>query len=166
MDKLWSPWRSKYIDSFKDEQTDNVCIFCGMKQRDVEDKNNLLVYKGELTFVVLNLYPYNAGHLMVVPYRHTGNIASFSAEENSEIMKNIQLSCSALDAVVKPQGYNVGANIGRVAGAGIDSHIHYHVVPRWSGDMNFMPVLGEVKVISQDLLELKYRLVEAYRSLA
>ncbi|MGE5364118.1 MAG: HIT family protein [Bacteroidota bacterium] len=166
MDKLWSPWRSKYIDSFKDGQTDNVCIFCGMQQRDVEDKNNLLVYKDKLTFVVLNLYPYNAGHLMVVPYRHTGNIGSFSSEENSEIMMNIQLSCRALDAAVKPQGYNIGANIGRVAGAGIDSHIHYHIVPRWSGDMNFMPVLGEVKVISQDLLELKYRLIDAYRSMA
>jgi ATP adenylyltransferase len=130
MDKLWSPWRSVYIDSFKEKSKPEGCIFCGVTELNVIDETNLLVYKDKLTFIVLNLFPYNSGHLMVVPYRHTDNFSSFSPEENMEIMKNIQLAIKALEIAMSPQGYNIGANLGRIAGAGIDSHIHFHVVER------------------------------------
>ncbi|MGE5410106.1 MAG: HIT family protein [Clostridiales bacterium] len=165
MDKLWSPWRSKYIDSFNTEKKEEGCIFCNKKNAEISDESNLLVYKDDLTFTVLNLYPYNGGHLMVVPYRHTSDFLSLTAAENSEIMKNIQLAIKALGKIMNPQGFNVGANVGKAAGAGIDTHLHFHIVPRWLGDINFMPVIGEVKVISQDLLETKRKLVDVYKSL-
>ena len=165
MDKLWSPWRSQYIDSFKEEKKSNQCIFCNMENAEIENENNLLVYKDRLTFTVLNLYPYNSGHLMIVPYRHTSDFLSFTEEENSEIMKNIQLATKALEIAMKPHGFNIGANLGKVAGAGIDDHIHFHCVPRWNGDINFMPAIGEVKVISQDLLVTKKRLIEAFNQI-
>ena len=165
MDRLWSPWRTQYIDTFKDEKKSGSCIFCNMQEADINDKNNLLVYKDILTYVVLNLYPYNSGHLLIVPYRHTDDFLSLTAAENREVMKNLQLSVRALEIAMKPHGYNVGANVGRIAGAGIDQHIHFHIVPRWSGDINFMPVIGEVKVISQDLLETKSRLIDAFKKI-
>ncbi|RJP63761.1 MAG: HIT domain-containing protein [Ignavibacteriales bacterium] len=162
MERLWSPWRSKYIDSFNNENENTGCIFCNCEAVDVNDNSNLIVYKDKLSFVVLNLYPYNSGHLLVVPYRHTDDFNSFSDEENLEIMKNLQLTQNILTKVMKPHGFNVGANLGRAAGAGIDQHIHFHIVPRWTGDINFMPALGEVKIISQDLLDTKKRLVEEF----
>lgn len=165
MDNLWSPWRSQYIDSFKEKNKPEGCIFCGIENADINDDKNLLVYKDKLTFIVLNLFPYNSGHLMIVPYRHTSDFNSFTPEENLEIMKNVQLSIKALELAMSPHGYNVGANLGKVSGAGIDSHIHFHVVPRWNGDINFMPAIGEVKVISQDLLVTKKRLLEAFRKI-
>ncbi|MCX6149672.1 MAG: HIT domain-containing protein [Ignavibacteriales bacterium] len=165
MDRLWSPWRSKYIDSFADGKKPDSCIFCNQKESDVNDKNNLIVYKDKLTFVVLNLYPYNNGHMMVIPYRHTDDFSSITQEENIELMKNLQLSVKALAIAIHPDGYNIGANLGRVSGAGIDQHIHFHIVPRWNGDMNFMPVIGEVKVISQDLLETKTKLLNAFKEI-
>ena len=165
MDKLWSPWRSLYIDSFKEEKKSNSCIFCNQKDAGVNDMNNLVVYKGKLTFTVLNLYPYNSGHLMVVPYRHTSDFLSLSKEENLEVMENLQLASKALEIAMKPHGFNVGANIGKAAGAGIDQHIHFHLVPRWNGDINFMPAIGEVKVISQDLLVTKKNLLKAFNDL-
>lgn len=164
MDKLWSPWRSKYIESFK-KDSDSGCIFCDMQKLSVKDNNNLLIDKDEFTFTVLNLYPYNNGHLMVVPYRHTSVFESLSENENSEVMKKLQTASAALTKIYKPQGFNIGANLGQVSGAGIHEHIHFHIVPRWNGDTNFMPVLGEVKIISQDLLETKAKLIEAYKEL-
>jgi ATP adenylyltransferase len=166
MDRLWSPWRTQYIDTFKDDKKPDECIFCDKLEADINDKNNLLVYKDILTYIVLNLFPYNSGHLMVVPYRHTDDFLSLTAAENREVMKNLQLSVKALEIAMKPHGYNIGANAGRIAGAGIDQHIHFHIVPRWSGDINFMPVIGEVKVISQDLLESKSRLIDAFKKIA
>jgi len=166
MDRLWSTWRSKYMDSFNTESDEKKCIFCNCQLLDVNDNSNLLVFKDKLTFVVLNLYPYNGGHLMIVPYRHTDDFNSLSKDENLGIMKNLQLAQNVLSRVMKPQGFNIGANLGRAAGAGIDQHIHFHIVPRWIGDINFMPALGEVKVISQDLLELKKRLIEEFNSSA
>lgn len=166
MDKLWSPWRSQYIDSFKEVKKNDDCIFCGQESRDVNDESNLLVYKDKHTFIVLNLYPYNSGHLLVVPYRHTSDFISFNDEENQEIMRNLQLSARALQIAMSPHGFNVGANLGKSAGAGIDSHIHFHIVPRWNGDINFMPALGEVKIISQDLLATKRNLIAAFKQLA
>ena len=163
MEKLWSPWRSLYIDSFKIK--DKKCVFCAMAEDDVENEASLLVHKGKLTFTVLNLYPYNNGHLMIVPYRHTSDFGSFTNEEKIEIMDKQQLAVKALGKIYGPEGFNLGANLGKVSGAGIDEHIHFHIVPRWNGDTNFMPVLGEVKVISQDLLDTKRKLIEAYKTL-
>ena len=165
MEKLWSPWRSKYIESFKSDPNSSECIFCQMAKLDPDDTDSLIVHKGKFTFTLLNLYPYNNGHLMIVPYRHTSDFTSLSREEYSESMENLQLAQKALLKVLNPHGFNIGANIGRVAGAGIEDHIHFHIVPRWNGDSNFMPVIGDVKVISQDLLETKTRLIEAYSEL-
>ena len=136
-----------------------------MADDEIENPNSLVVHKSVLTFTVLNLYPYNNGHMMVVPYRHTSDFGSFTTEESIEVMEQTQLAVKALTFVYGPEGFNLGANLGKVAGAGIDEHIHFHIVPRWNGDTNFMPVLGEVKVISQDLLTTKKKLIEAYKNL-
>lgn len=165
MDKLWSPWRSNYIQSFKDKDESESCVFCNAENADINSDDNLIVRKSELTFTMLNLYPYNSGHLMVIPYRHISDILQITPEENFEILNEIQFAVKALTLVSKPHGFNIGANIGKAAGAGIDQHIHFHVLPRWTGDTNFMPAIGEVKVISQDLLETKKALVDAYREL-
>ena len=165
MEKLWSPWRSKYIESLSNEMDDDKCIFCEAAKNDVNDPESLLVRKGELTFTLLNLYPYNNGHLMTVPFRHIGDLDDLSDQEGSEIFRELQLARRALLDISKPQGFNIGANLGRIGGAGIDEHIHFHIVPRWSGDTNFMPVLGDVKVISQELKETKIKLLNAYKKL-
>lgn len=164
MEKLWSPWRSKYIDSFKTEDTQSGCIFCEAAETVVDDLDNLVVRKSKLTFTLLNLYPYNNGHLLIVPFRHIGELSNLTDEESSELMKELQLAQRALLDTLKPEGFNIGANLGRSSGAGITDHLHFHIVPRWNGDTNFMPVLGEVKVISQDLRETKVKLIKAYKS--
>ncbi len=165
MEKLWSPWRSKYIESFKSDEDKTKCIFCQMLELNPNEENNLLVDKGEYTFTVLNLYPYNNGHLMIVPKRHTNDFTLLNTDELKELFAKLQLAEKALQKVLNPHGFNIGANIGRVAGAGIEDHIHFHIVPRWNGDSNFMPVIGDVKVISQDLSETKSKLLDAYSSL-
>ena len=136
-----------------------------MSQNTIENPESLIIDKGVNTFTVLNLFPYNNGHLMIVPYKHTSELEALSRTENIEIMDKLQLALKALKLVYSPEGFNIGANLGRVSGAGIDEHIHFHIVPRWNGDTNFMPVLGEVKIISQDLLVTKEKLIEAYRTL-
>lgn len=165
MNKLWSPWRSEYIDSFLKKDKDEGCILCNIAKEDVNDLSNLLVDKGDLTFTVLNLYPYNNGHLMVIPYRHLSNPEDLTKEENLETMEKIQTAVKALKLTMHPEGFNIGVNLGKCAGAGIDDHIHFHVVPRWNGDTNFMPVLGEVKVISQELSKTKEKLLKAYQQI-
>lgn len=162
MEKFWSPWRSQYIDSFKDEKENNSCIFCKAAVNQNSDTKNLIVYRGEKCFVIMNLFPYNSGHLLIVPYRHLSNFIDLTTEEMSEMMKVVQCSIKALNLVMKPHGFNFGANLGKAAGAGIDDHLHFHLVPRWSGDTNFMPVLGDVKVISQDLLITRQNLENAF----
>lgn len=165
MEKLWSPWRSNYIESFKTKKDSDACVFCEAPKLSLEDDNSLLVYKNELCYVMLNLYPYNSGHLLIIPYRHQSDMSTLNEKEMNEMMKTVQLSIKALDIAMKPHGYNFGANLGKAAGAGIDSHLHFHVVPRWSGDINFMPSIGEVKIISQDLLATKKNLINAFEQL-
>lgn len=165
MEKLWSPWRSKYIESFKSDEDKSKCIFCQMLDLNIIDLDNLVVDKGEFTITVLNLYPYNNGHLMIIPKRHTNDFSGLSKDELTESFEKLQKAEKALAKVLNPHGYNIGANIGRIAGAGIEEHIHFHIVPRWNGDSNFMPVIGEVKVISQDLAETKSKLLLAYSEL-
>jgi len=149
IENLWAPWRMEYILSFKDGKQPS-CIFCERFPQK-NDKKNLILYRDKYSFIIINRFPYNSGHLMVVPYRHTGNFQEITAEENLELMKILQLSQKVLSEVMKPQGYNIGMNLNRVGGAGIDDHIHWHIVPRWNGDTNFMPVIGETKVISEAL---------------
>ena len=162
MEKLWSPWRSEYIESFKSDEDKSKCIFCQMLDLNPADMNNLLIDNGERTFTLLNLYPYNNGHLMIVPKSHTSDFLGLKPDEISECFQKLQLAEKALRKTLNPQGFNIGVNIGRVAGAGIEEHIHFHIVPRWNGDSNFMPVIGDVKVISQDLAETKSKLLKAY----
>ncbi len=162
MEKLWSPWRSQYIESFKDKTDSEGCIFCNAVDQKVADQNSLKVLDQKLTMVVLNLFPYNNGHLMIVPKRHLSNFIELTDEELTEINRTTKLSLKALENLMKPHGFNYGANLGKAAGAGIDQHLHFHIVPRWNGDTNFMPVLGDVKVISQDLSITKANLIEQY----
>ena len=165
MEKLWSPWRSQYIDSIKEKHSSKGCFLCEALSHDVNELNNFLIHKGRLTFTIMNLYPYNNGHLMVVPNRHLNDLSLLTTEENNEIMLNLQKAQRALSEVMNPEGFNIGANIGKVSGAGVEEHIHFHIVPRWNGDTNFMPVLGEVKIISQDLIHTKEKLLSAYSKL-
>jgi len=165
MEKLWSPWRSNYIDSFNQEKKSNGCIFCDAINQDINDENSLKIFDNKFCYAILNLYPYNSGHLMIVPKRHLSDLHQLDEKELSEIMATLKLSMKALDMVMKPQGYNFGANLGKAAGAGIDDHIHFHLVPRWNGDTNFMPVLGETKIISQDLIQTKRNLIEAIKKI-
>ena len=129
-------------------------MFCRLG-KEKNDKKNLVVWRGKLCYVVLNKFPYNSGHLMVVPYRHTKDLEGLSQLESQEIMDVTARCVKAFKKTSHPHGFNFGANIGRVAGAGIDKHVHFHLVPRWKGDANFMPVLSDVKVVSEDLNRLR-----------
>lgn len=160
MKNLWSPWRSKYIESFAINGEKSGCIFCEMISLDPNSEDNLVVEQSDLSFTVMNLYPYNNGHLMVVPKRHLSKLSDLSEVELLDCMKKLQELENALSLALHPDGFNIGVNLGRVSGAGIEDHVHFHIVPRWNGDTNFMPVLGEVKVISQDLLKTKKMLIE------
>ncbi len=144
---LWAPWRMEYIANC-DEPAD--CIFC-TKPKENNDKENLIVYRGAFNFIIMNRYPYNNGHLMIVPYKHTCELPQLNSEEKSEWIDLVELSQVVLNKVMKPHGFNIGMNMGRVAGAGIAEHLHFHIVPRWDGDTNFMPVLGHAKVVSEGL---------------
>jgi len=153
MQRMWSPWRSEYIDSFKKpprKKRRGESIFTAALAAG-DDDAQFIVWRGEHCFVIMNRYPYNSGHLMIVPYRRTGRFEDIAPQEFKEIMATAQRAKKALDRIMKPQGYNFGANIGRAAGAGVNNHIHFHLVPRWNGDTNFMPVLGRTKVISEDM---------------
>ncbi|MBE2281588.1 MAG: HIT domain-containing protein [Ignavibacteriaceae bacterium] len=166
MEKMWSTWRSQYIESFKSDKVKPTgCIFCTAIEEDINDESSLLIEKNENHLIIMNLYPYNNGHLMVVPNRHTSDFNSLTLDELTAIMKSLQRCSEALKAISSPEGFNIGANIGKVSGAGIADHIHFHIVPRWNGDTNFMPVIGQVKVLSQDLLKTKKLLIEALKNL-
>lgn len=165
MKRLWSPWRSQYIESFIKKKSNDECIFCNAVNENIEDDKCLKVLECKLCYVMLNLYPYNSGHLMIIPHRHISSFNELTTDEMTEIMTTTKLVLQALDFTMQPHGYNLGANLGKAAGAGIDEHIHFHVVPRWNGDTNFIPVLGEVKVISQDLLQTKKNLIEAFEKI-
>lgn len=147
MDRLWTPWRMEYI---KDTGREEGCIFCELPEAG-DDPASLILARGPLAFVILNKYPYNSGHVMVAPFRHVADLQSLEAEEIAEIMEWTQKIMAVLDETTHPQGYNIGVNQGRVAGAGIVDHIHLHVVPRWGGDTNFMSTVGDSKVLPESL---------------
>lgn len=156
MKLLWAPWRIEYIRSPKH----NGCIFCDFPKEN-KDEERLILYKGKNAFIIMNNYPYNPGHVMIAPYRHIGKWEDLTDEELLEIMKLSQLIIKALKKAMNPDGFNIGVNLGRVAGAGIDDHVHLHVVPRWNGDTNFMPVLTNTKVIPESLEEAYKELKKA-----
>jgi len=147
MNQLWAPWRMELIEKGANPQG---CIFCDLP-RATNDRENLILGRTRHTFAILNKFPYNNGHLMVVPRRHTAELAELSSEENSELAEMLRVAVRLLGSAYKAQGYNLGMNLGQVAGAGISDHLHWHVVPRWNGDTNFMPVLGDVKVMIEHL---------------
>lgn len=151
MKRLFSPWRSKYISTFKDEKPRKGESLFTRILNENKDEKNLIVIRKKHCFVLMNLYPYNSGHLMIVPYKQTSELHGLSNEENAEILETAGEMIAILKKVMKPQGFNFGANIGRVAGAGIDDHVHFHIVPRWNGDTNFMPIISDSKVVSEDI---------------
>ena len=165
MDQLWAPWRSQYITKV-DVPKREGCIFCWKPQEDESrDEENLIVVRRKHCFVLMNLYPYNNGHLMVVPYRHTGDFLELGEEELLECQRTLQDAQRIMKETMTPQGFNIGMNIGRPAGAGIDQHLHWHLVPRWNGDTNFMPALAATKVISEGLLDSWRRMREGFARL-
>ena len=162
MDVIRAPWRMEYIDSTKEDKEEE-CIFCRYP-KEMKDIENLLIARGRFTFVMLNRFPYSCGHLMIVPYRHTSDITSLTQEESTEIFFFIQKSCETLQRAMKTDGMNIGMNIGKVAGAGIDTHLHVHVVPRWNGDTNFMSVTAETKVLPERLSRTREKLWKTWKT--
>jgi ATP adenylyltransferase len=156
---LWAPWRLEYIAQ-ADEQ--EGCALCAEASGAVDEAESLLVHAGDRTIVLLNKYPYSSGHLMVAPRRHVGRLADLTDDEALEVHRFSVRSADVLERVYAPGGFNLGWNLGRAAGAGIADHVHLHVVPRWAGDTNFMPVLADVKVIPEHLLETRDRLRDAW----
>jgi ATP adenylyltransferase len=147
--RIWAPWRLAYVSSAA-KDVEEACIFCAKPAAD-DDEANLIVHRGESAFVLLNLYPYTNGHLMVAPYEHVGRLQDVADETIAEMMALSRQAMNVLEASYQPHGFNVGFNQGRAAGAGVEHHIHMHVVPRWGGDNNFMPVLADTRVMPQTL---------------
>ena len=152
--RLWAPWRSAFLSQ---PQRGRSCIFCAA-WRSPSDRAHLVIARAASAFAMLNLYPYNNGHILVTPARHVGDLRRLRPDEWGQMLRLVQQLLRRLTPTLHPHGFNVGMNLGRVAGAGIPGHLHIHLVPRWKGDTNFMPLLGQTKVISQSLNEL-YRLL-------
>jgi len=156
---LWAPWRLEYVGSADEKEG---CIFCSALER--ADEEGLVVRRGQRAFVLLNRFPYSSGHLLIAPVRHSGDFGELDDDEIVEIHRLASQGLGALAEVYRPEGYNLGWNLGRIAGAGITDHVHLHLVPRWAGDTNFMPVLADVKVLPEHLTETRRKLAEAWPS--
>jgi len=154
MEQLWAPWRIRYIQMEKPAG----CVLCD-KPKETDDAANYILYRGKKNFVMLNTYPYNPGHLMIAPYRHIASLEELTDEELHEHIELVSRSIKILKQVFSPGGFNTGVNMGKIAGAGIDDHIHSHIVPRWQGDNNFMPVISDVRVVPEALAETYEKLV-------
>src|SRR6266404_2163446 len=152
MDRLWSPWRYRYVSHTRDSDS-SACVFCDVAAADSsEDRANLLLWRGRYSYALLNLYPYTTGHLMVMPYAHVAELSAITTDALAEMMKVAQHAEVTLKQVYRCQGLNVGLNLGRAAGAGIAEHVHMHILPRWFADANFMTTVGESRVIPEDLV--------------
>jgi ATP adenylyltransferase len=158
--RLWAPWRATYLTTSRG----SGCILCEAPVAS-DDRATLVLHRDALGYMILNRFPYNSGHLMVVPYRHVARVEALEPDEAQALMMLSGLAVRILEHAMKPEGFNLGMNLGRAAGAGIDDHLHLHVVPRWTGDTNFMPVLGEVKVLPEALEETYDRLGAALATL-
>ena len=157
--KLWAPWRSAYVTRL--DHKARGCIFCKL-EREKKDNDNYIFIREKHSYAVLNIYPYNNGHVLIVPFKHVNDIIRLTQKEKDNLFYLCELVKSLLEEILKPDGYNIGMNIGRAAGAGVPGHIHLHLVPRWKGDANFMAVVGNTRVISRALKELYKKLRHAY----
>jgi len=160
MDKLWAPWRVKYIT--KIIKSAKSCVFCHIF-KEKKDKKNFIITRTRHSYSVLNIYPYNNGHMLIVPNRHIFDLSELRREERDNLLDLLEDTKVLLDKVMKPHGYNIGINLGKAAGAGFPEHMHIHIVPRWQGDVNFMPVIGHTKVISQSLKSLHEKLLREFK---
>jgi len=157
---IWAPWRIKYVQS----HTQNKCIFCLCAKNKKIDKKQFVIIRSKHSLSLLNIYPYNNGHFMACPKRHVKNIEDLNKEEFLDLWQVLKQTKKLIEATLKPEGYNIGVNLRKVSGAGIDKHLHIHVVPRWTGDTNFMPVIANTKVISQSLQALYNKLIKSKKN--
>lgn len=160
MNHLWSPWRMKYIEN---NEKEDGCVFCIAHAKE-DSAANLIAFRGERAFVILNLYPYTSGHLMVVPFEHAATLEELDSATRAEMMELTSQCMSVLRKTYRPQAFNMGANIGEAAGAGVPGHVHIHIVPRWGGDTNFMSALGETRVLPESLEDTYKRVHEEFLS--
>lgn len=158
MKAIYAPWRSEYIRGKKP----GGCIFC----KDSLRSDDFILHEGTTTFVMMNRYPYSCGHLLIIPFRHLSSLCELRPDEKLEIFDLADLSVKALNEALKPDGFNIGMNLGKTAGAGVDDHIHAHIVPRWNGDTNFMTVVGETRVISEDLAQTRNKLLRSFERIS
>lgn len=158
MKNLWAPWRMEYIGAEKKKE----CIFC-IKDLTEEDVKRRVIHRGRHSFVILNTFPYNSGHIMVAPYQHVACLTALPEEAMEDLFQTVRTSIGVLKEIFSPEGLNVGLNLGKAAGAGIEEHLHVHVVPRWGGDCNFMPVLADTKVLPEHLDATRDKLMRAFR---
>jgi len=159
MKQIWAPWRAEYIQAEKN----SVCIFCAAPEKKTEE--GLVLYRGNTSVVMLNKYPYNGGHILIAPLRHVARLEELNDDEGADMWRLMRHSTSSLTKAFNAGGFNIGLNLGKAAGAGIEDHIHLHVVPRWDGDVNFMPVLGDVKVISEHLRQTLAKLLPFFKNI-
>jgi ATP adenylyltransferase len=159
MKQLWAPWRIRYIEqdyNIKSKGKANKCFLCVTDSK--SDNKDFIIYRGKYSFIIMNHYPYNAGHLLIAPYRHIGQVEKITQNEVSEIFLLVQKSIIAMKKAYCPHGYNIGLNIGKIAGAGVPGHLHVHLIPRWTGDTNFMPIMAGTKVINEELEKMYSKL--------
>lgn len=161
MDYIWTPWRMKYIQG---NRADQGCVFCQAAEHE-DGLDNLVFYRGKGLFMILNRYPYTSGHLMCVPYQHVSKLDELNAEVQTEMMEQVTKAVAVLSFVYKPEGFNVGMNLGEIAGAGIADHLHMHIVPRWGGDTSFISILGKTRVLPESLEETYERVKTAWENL-
>ncbi|HEX2769811.1 MAG TPA: HIT domain-containing protein [Geobacteraceae bacterium] len=160
MERLWAPWRIDYILNEKPSD----CIFCVSSDQE-QDRERLILYRTGLSFVMLNRYPYNNGHVMIAPFCHTADLNELSIAEMLDLFATLRLCRNVLEKTAAPQGFNIGINLGKAAGAGVDDHIHIHIVPRWNGDTNFMSVIGDVRVMPENLLNTYEKLFPGFHDM-
>jgi ATP adenylyltransferase len=160
MERLWAPWRMEYIT----EEPRPGCLFCRVIEHPDDKDAALVIWRPRGAVVILNKFPYNPGHAMVAPVAHVGALEDLNDAQTTDLMRALKRTITVLKTQLKPEGFNIGANMGRVAGAGMPDHVHLHVVPRWNGDTNFMPVLAEVKVVNEHVLQTAAKLSEAFSS--
>lgn len=165
MDSIWAPWRMEFIEDKRQKEGGAPCVFCELAQTPPNDKN-LVLSHGETTYIVMNRFPYTNGHLMVVPYSHTADLKELPPKTHEEILRLTAKSLDILSERLHAEGFNCGMNVGRVAGGGIVDHFHWHIVPRWSGDHNFLPVLSKTRVMPQYLSETYERLQEDFKKMS
>ncbi len=165
MKNLWAPWRMTYILGEDEAARNQSCIFCVDEDKAVPDKSRLILHVGRLSMVMMNRYPYNNGHLLVAPRRHVPDLSHLTTEEMANLMETLRGTIEIMKKDFNPDGFNVGLNMGRVAGAGVEDHMHFHIVPRWNGDTNFMTVFADVRVVPEHLEAAYDRLLPRFQNL-